>query len=200
LPRYVSATRPGSRQRVADTDRALLALVEEYMPLPPDAGVTVEVRDARALLDDAPTASADMLIADVYGGVRVPAHLTTLSYARAACRVLRPHGRYVANLADTAPFRFAGSQLATFGTLFAHLCLIAEPAVFRGRRFGNTVLVASHDPLPVAELARRTASDVFPARVEHGAALARFTDGVAPVQDGAASPSPEPPPGAFTLG
>jgi len=200
LPRYVAATRPGSRQRVADTDRGLTALVEEYLPLPPGAGVEVEPQDARAFLDASPAGSADVVIADVYGGVRVPAHLTTLSYARAACRVLRPHGIYVANLADTAPFPFVGSQLATLGTVFDHLCLIAEPAVLRGRRFGNTVLVASHDPLPVAALARRTASDVFPARVEHGPALARLSEGRAPVQDGDASPSPEPPDGAFTIG
>jgi hypothetical protein len=72
--------------------------------------------------------------------------------------------------------------------------------VLRGRRFGNIVLAASHEPLPYDALARRTAADVFPARVEHGAALERLTDGAAPVQDGEAAPSPEPPDGAFTIG
>ncbi|HWM39219.1 MAG TPA: fused MFS/spermidine synthase [Streptomyces sp.] len=200
LPRYVTATRPGSRQRVAETDRALTAFVEEHLPLPADSGITLDPQDARSFLDASPAGCTDVVIADVYGGVHVPAHLTTLSYARSACRVLRPDGVYIANLADTAPFPFVGSQLATLGEVFAHLCLIAEPAVLRGRRFGNTVVLASHDPLPVTELARLTASDVFPARVVHGPALKPLAEGRAPVQDADARPSPEPPDGAFTIG
>ncbi|WP_055488923.1 fused MFS/spermidine synthase [Streptomyces sp. WMMB 322] len=200
LPRYVAATRPGSRQRVADIDAALLAFVEEYLPLPPDAGISVAAQDARAFLDGSPAASADVVTADVYGGVHVPAHLTTVSYARAIGRVLRADGICVVNVADTAPFRFAGSQVATFRTVFEHICLVAEPSVLRGRRFGNVVLVASHEPFPVDELARRTAADVFPARVEHGAGLERLTGGAVPVEDGDAAPSPEPPGGAFTIG
>ncbi|WP_314173638.1 spermidine synthase [Streptomyces winkii] len=200
LPRYVAATRPGSRQRVADTDAELLAFVEEHLPLPPASGIELAAQDARDFLDASPAASADVVIADVYGGVHVPAHLTTVSYAGAVRRVLREGGVCVVNVADAVPFRFAGSQVATFRTAFAHACLVAEPSVLRGRRFGNIVLVASHEPFPVDALARRAASDVFPARVEHGAALERLTGGAAPVGDGDAAPSPEPPDGAFTIG
>jgi hypothetical protein len=78
--------------------------------------------------------------------------------------------------------------------------LIAEPAVLRGRRFGNTVLVAAHHPLDTAALARRTASDAFPARVEHGPGLREFIAGAGPVRDEDAVPSPEPPDGAFGIG
>jgi hypothetical protein len=115
-------------------------------------------------------------------------------------RVLREDGICLLNVADAAPFRFAGSQLATFRTVFEHMLLVAEPSVLRARRFGNIVLVASHEPFPVDALARRTASDVFPARVVHGAALERLAAGAAPVEDGQAAPSPEPPDGAFTIG
>ena len=106
----------------------------------------------------------------------------------------------VANLADAAPFAFLRSQLATFSTVFEELALIAEPGVLRGRRFGNAVLVAAHRPLDTAALARRTAADAFPARVEHGAALRRFVAGAAPVGDEDAVPSPEPPGGSFGIG
>jgi spermidine synthase len=200
LPRYLAATRPGSRQEVIEADRGLLDLVAEHLPVPPGSGITVRRADARTALEAVPDASADIIVADVFGGSRVPAHLTTAEYARAAARVLRPGGRYAANLADSAPFRFLGSQLATYATAFAHLCLIAEPAVLRGRRFGNIVLVASQTELPVGVLARRTAADAFPARVEYGAALERLMAGAAPVRDGDAVPSPEPPDGAFTVG
>ena len=201
LPRYLATTRPGSRQQVVEADGGLLELVAEQLPLPPGgAGIAVRRADARAALEAAPEASADVIVADVFGGSRVPAHLTSVAYARAAARVLRPGGTYAANLADGAPFTFLRSQLATFRTTFAHLCLIAEPAVLRGRRFGNAVLVASQGELPVGALARRTAADAFPARVEHGAALERFTGHAAPVRDEDAVPSPEPPGGAFSIG
>ncbi|MFE0326580.1 spermidine synthase [Streptomyces sp. NPDC058960] len=200
LPRYVAATRPGSRQDVVEADRGLLDLVVEHLPLPAGSGIALHPADARAWLEAAPPSSTDIVIADVFGGSRVPAHLTTVAYARAAERVLRPDGVYLANLADAAPFAFLRSQLATFATVFQELVLIAESAVLRGRRFGNAVLVAGHRPLDTAPLARRCAADAFPARVEHGAALRDFMGGAEPVHDENAVPSPEPPDGAFSIG
>lgn len=200
LPRYLAATRPGSRQDVVEADRALLDLVVEQLPLPAGAGIALHAGDARAWLADAPDDSADVLVADVFGGSRVPAHLTSLAYAREAERVLREDGVYVANLADAAPFAFLRSQLATFAELFEELVLIAEPAVLRGRRFGNAVLVAAHRPVDIAALARLTAADVFPARVEHGPALRAFIGDARPVRDEDAVPSPVPPDGSFGIG
>lgn len=200
LPRYLAATRPGSRQHVVEADRALLRLVAERLPLGEGSMVGVHGADAREWLDAAPDDSADVVVADVFGGSRVPAHLTTVAYARTADRVLRPDGHYTANLADGAPFAFLRSQLATFAEVFEELALIAEPSVLRGRRFGNAVLIAAHRPIDIAALARRTASDVFPARVEHGDALRRFIGDARPVRDEDAVPSPEPPDGAFSIG
>ncbi|MGA4950410.1 spermidine synthase [Streptomyces lydicamycinicus] len=200
LPRYLAATRPHSRQDVVEADRGLLALVTEHLPLPGDCGITVHAEDARTALEAAPEDSADVIVADVFGGARVPAQLTSVEYARAAARVLRPDGCYAANLADSAPFAFLRGQLANFATVFEHLALIAEPSVLRGRRFGNAVLLASREPLPVADLARRTAGDAFPARVEHGAALRRLIADAVPVRDAEAVASPVPPDGAFSVG
>ncbi|MFP8887071.1 spermidine synthase [Streptomyces mangrovi] len=204
LPRYLAAARPGSRQEVVEADRALLGLVAEHLPLPPGGGIVVRAEDALTALRGRPPASVDVLVADVFGGSRVPAHLTTLAYARAAARALRPGGVYVANLADAAPFGFLRSQLAGFRTVFGEepgrLCLIAEPAVLRGRRFGNTVLAASRAGLPVERLARLAAGDPFPARVVHGAALERLAGDARPVQESEAAASPEPPEGSFTVG
>ncbi len=200
LPRYVAATRPGSRQDVVEADRGLLEMVVAHLPLPAGTDVSLHTADARAWLEATPGDSADVLIADVFGGSRVPAHLTSLGYVREAERVLRPGGVYLANLADAAPFAFLRSQLATFAAVFEELALIAEPAVLRGRRFGNAVLIAAHRPLDVAALTRRTASDAFPARVEHGPALREFTGDARPVRDDEAVASPEPPDGAFGIG
>ncbi|MGW7088531.1 spermidine synthase [Streptomyces sp. NPDC054871] len=200
LPRYVAATRPGSRQDVVEADRGLLELVTERLPLPAESGITVHGADARQWLEAAAPDSTDVLVADVFGGSRVPAHLTSVAYARAADRVLRAGGLYAANLADGAPFTFLRSQLATFAEVFGEVALIAEPNVLRGRRFGNAVLVASHDPIDIEALSRRTAADIFPARVEYGAALRRFMGDAKPVRDEDAVASPEPPGGAFSIG
>jgi spermidine synthase len=183
-----------------EADLGLLDLVAEHLPLPDGAGVTAHGADARAWLEAAPADSADVVVADVFGGSRVPAHLTTLAWAGEAERVLRGDGVYLANLADAAPFAFLRSQLAAFATLFEELALVAEPGVLRGRRFGNAVLVAAHRPLDTAALARRTAADAFPARVEHGPALRDFIGDARPVRDEDAVPSPEPPAGAFGIG
>ncbi|MFJ2900419.1 spermidine synthase [Streptomyces sp. NPDC087218] len=200
LPRYVAEARPGSRQHVAEADLGLLELVAERLPLPEDSGITVHGTDARGLLERTPAGSLDVLIGDVFGGSRVPAHLTSVEYARAARRALRDGGIYAANLADGAPFDFLRSQLATFAAVFEELALIAEPAVLRGRRFGNAVLVASRHPVDIAGLTRGCAADAFPARVEHGPALDRFIGSARPVGDGEAVASPEPPDGAFGIG
>ncbi|WP_217222982.1 spermidine synthase [Streptomyces anulatus] len=200
LPRYVAATRPGSRQDVVEADRGLLRLVRDHLPLPDGSGVRLHAADARERLEAAPPASADLLIADVFGGSRVPAHLTSVEYARSAGRALREDGIYAANLADSAPFAFLRSQLANFAAVFPELALIGEPAVLRGRRFGNVVLLASYAPLDVAPLVRACAADAFPARVTHGPALTRFIGGARPVADVDAVSSPEPPAGAFSVG
>ena len=74
---------------------------------------------------------------------------------------------------------------------------ISDAAVLRGRRFGNLVLAASPEPLPVDALTRRTAGDPMPGRVVYGADLKRFTAGAKAVTDAIAVPSPAAPPDAF---
>ncbi|CAG7658097.1 spermidine synthase [Actinacidiphila bryophytorum] len=201
LARWLGVRRPGSRQQVVEADRGLAALVAEVLPLP-DPAVTVHTADARGWLADAAAASADLVVADVFGGSRVPAALTSVEFVRDALRVLRPDGLYLANVADAAPFAFLRSQLATARAALGDgdLCLLAEPGVLRGRRFGNAVLAAARGPLPVEALSRLCAADAFPARVVHGADLVRLTGRAQAVTDASATASPAPPQGAFTVG
>jgi spermidine synthase len=197
LPRYVAVTRAGSRQRVVEVDQPLTDLVREHLPLPRGARIRVRADDARAGLAALHTASADVLICDVFAGARTPAHLTTAEFAAEAHRVLRPGGTYVANVADGPPLRFARGQVATLRSVFRHVCLLAEPGILRGRRFGNLVAVASDTELPIDELLRRCARDPMPSRVVHGEDLDRFAGTAQPVRDADAVPSPEPPEGVY---
>lgn len=195
IPRYIAHTRPGSRQRVVELDRALIEFVREELALPRNSGVRVRAGEAREVLTGLTDDSVDLLIVDVFSGARIPAHLTSVEFAEQAARVLRPGGIYAANLADGPGLRFVRAQVATARTVFAQTAIVAQPPVLRGRRFGNLLLVAGTQPLPLRVLARRTASDVFAARVLAGADLDRFVSGAQPVTDDSASPSPQPPHG-----
>ncbi|MEU7056243.1 fused MFS/spermidine synthase [Streptomyces sp. NPDC046197] len=197
LARYVAATRPRSTQQVVERDAQLVQLVRRELPLDPNARIRVRAADAREGLAKVPDGWADLIVADVFSGARTPAHLTSTEFLDEVRRALRPGGLFAANLADGPPLAHLRGQIATAAARFPHLALVADPAVLRGRRFGNAVLVASDLPLPVAELTRRAASDPHPARVEHGRALTDFSGGAVPVTDAAAVASPTPPPSVF---
>jgi spermidine synthase len=197
LPRFVAVTRPGSRQRVVEIDQPLTDLVREHLPLPRGARIRVRADDARVGLAALHTDSADVVVCDVFAGARTPAHLTSTEFAAEAHRVLRPGGVYAANVADGPPLRFARAQVATLRSVFRHVCLLAEPGILRGRRFGNLVAVASDAELPIAEFLRRCARDPMPSRVVHDEDLQRFAGTARPVRDVDAVASPEPPDGVF---
>ncbi|MGI5197796.1 spermidine synthase [Streptomyces sp. CA-288835] len=197
LARYVAATRPRSTQQAVERDAALVQLVRRELPLDPNARIRVRSADAREGLAKVPDGWADLVIADVFSGARTPAHLTSTEFLDDVRRVVKPGGVYAANLADGPPLAHLRGQIATAAGVFPELALVADPAVLRGKRFGNAVLVASDHPLPIAELTRRAASDPHPARVEHGRTLTDFTGGAVAVTDAAAVASPAPPPSAF---
>lgn len=197
LPRYFGATRPGCRQRVVEADGALVALVRRELPLSPAVRCRVRVADARDALVATHDHRYDVVITDVFAALTVPAHVCSVEFIREARRVLRPGGQYVANIADGNPLSFARSQVATLRAVFPQVCLLADAAVLRGRRFGNLVLAASDGPLPLAAITRRLAGDPFPCRLVDGGELERFTAGAAPASDTAAAPSSPPPAGAF---
>ncbi|WP_274558910.1 spermidine synthase [Streptomyces spiramyceticus] len=197
LARYVAATRPRSTQQIVEVDAALVQLVRRELPLDANARIRVRSVDARAGLAKIADDWADLLIADVFSGARTPAHLTSTEFLDDVRRVLKPGGFYAANIADGPPLAYLRGQIATAAAVFPDLALAADPAVLRGRRFGNAVLLGSDRTLPLAELTRRIATDPHPGRVEHGRELADFTGGAAVVTDAGAKPSPEPPPSVF---
>jgi spermidine synthase len=204
LARYVATTRPGSGQLAVESDAEVAEVVRRRLPLAQPsrarggAGRTrVRVADARAAVEQVPAGSFDAVVADVFAGGRTPAHLTSVEFTAAAARALAPGGVYAANIGDGPPLAHARGRVAAVRAVFLHVCVIAEAAVLRGRRFGNLVVAASDHELPVGGLTRRAASDPFPARLVEGEALDRFIAGTVPITDARAEPSPVPPPGAF---
>jgi len=201
LARYVAVTRPGSRQLAVEADPEVATLVRRRLPVgraQRGAGrIGVRLGDARAVLERLRAGAFDVVVADVFAGDRTPAHLTSVEFTRAAARVLAPTGVYAVNVGDGPPLAHARGRVAAVRAVFGHICVMAEPAVLRGRRFGNLVVAGSGRELPLAGLTRRLAADPFPARLVAGGELGRFTAGAAPIVDARAEPSPPMPPEVF---
>ncbi len=195
LPRYVEATRPGSRQQVIELEPALWDLVRENLPLPRGASIRVRIGDARAGLSRLPaglTGAVDLLVSDVYSGAQTPAHLTTVEFYREAAALLAPDGVLLVNVSDGPGLAFARRQVATVREVLSEVIVLAEVQVLKGRRFGNLVVAASAAPLPVEWLPRLMAAGPHPAKVAQGSEIDEFVRGSRPAVDGDATPSPKP--------
>jgi spermidine synthase len=202
LARYIAATRPGSPQLAVESDAGLVDLVRARLPLPrpgrTGGRVRIRVGDARAELARLRASWYGLVVADLFCGAQTPAHLTSAQFDAAVARVLRPDGLYAVNIGDGPPLAHLRARLATIRSVLPHVCVLAEAAVLRGRRFGNLVLAASQAELPVAALARRVAGDPFPGRLVAGPDLNRLVAGAVPITDAGSAPSPAPPPRLFT--
>jgi spermidine synthase len=180
LPRYVLATRPGSRSRVLEVDPQLVDLVREELGLRTGPDLAVRVGDARVTLRDEPTGSADVVVGDAFGGRTIPWHLATTEFVADIRRVLRPDGLYVLNVIDRGELALLRAEAATLLRAFADVALVAVPAGSRPGG-GNLVLIASERPLP-----RAVAPASRGARTYDRAALAAFVGDADPLTDDAA--------------
>ncbi len=202
LPRYIAATRPGSRQQVLEVDRALIDAVRAAAPLPKREQIKIRCADAAQAATVLPAGmlgTVDLLVLDVFAGARTPAALTTTEFFASLVPLLAhdAHGRQgtvALNIADGPPLPFARSVAATVADVFGEVAVAAEPAVLKGRRFGNLVLVAGSVP---DGLARRLAGDPFPGTVLSGGEVTRFVGGAKPFTSANAQESPMPPRGVF---
>lgn len=195
IPRYIDATRPGSRQQVVEIEQPLVDLVREHLPLPRGASIRIRIGDAREGLGRMPAAmagSVDLLVSDVYSGAQTPAHLTTVEFYRACAALLGPAGVLLVNVADGSGLAFARRQVATIREVLPEVIVLAEVQVLKGRRFGNLVVAASSAPLPTEWLPRLMAAGPHPAKVAEGAEIDAFIQGSRPAVDGDATDSPKP--------
>src|SRR5690606_22484296 len=128
LARYVHATRPRSRQIAVEIDPLLAEHVRAWFELPRSPSLRIRVGDARTVLESMPTASADVVVRDVFADARTPEHVQTVEFTEQVDRVLRPGGVYLANCADRPPLTLARAEAATVREVFAHVAMAAEPA------------------------------------------------------------------------
>lgn len=196
LPRYVEATRPGSRQQIVELEGGLVDLVREAAPLPKRASIRVRRGDAREVLGKLPAGmqgAMDLVVVDIFAGAQTPAHVSSVEFYELIRPLLAPGGLVVVNAADGAGLPFVRGQAATLAQLFSSVAAIAEPQVLKGRRFGNVVFVASQTDLESLDwLPRLLAGGPHPARMLVGQEFRDFGRGARAVTDETAVASPLP--------
>ncbi|MEV0457901.1 fused MFS/spermidine synthase [Catellatospora methionotrophica] len=175
VPRYLAATRPGSRSTVFEIDGGLVELAERTLGLRPGPDLRAVVGDARMLLGELPDGSADLVVGDAFGDLAVPWHLTTREMMTEIRRVAGPDGIYAQNVIDGPPTRFIRAEVATVAAVFPHVALIAPRGALDGREGANFVIVASARPLPLPALTARLAMLQQPVPMISGPDLTTFT-------------------------
>jgi spermidine synthase len=184
LPRYLSATRPGSSSRVLELDPVVVEVAEQELGLERTEDLSIRVGDARLGLAQEPADSYDLVIGDAFGGPAVPWHLTTREFVGQIARTLRPGGIYAANIIDYPPLDLARAQLATFAEVFPYVGVYGPQSRVMGTSGGNLILLASDAPLPEAailDLNRgRGARDML---THDSEAVATFIDGAMVLRD-----------------
>ncbi|WP_411699998.1 spermidine synthase [Conyzicola sp.] len=202
LPRYIEATRPGSRQQVVELESDLVDFVRKELPWSPRAQIKVRHGDAREVLGKFPAGlrgSVDLLVVDIFSGARTPAHVTSLEFYTEAVSLLSDEGIVLVNVADGPGLAFAKAATSTLAAVVADVALLAETQILKGRRFGNVVLVGSRSPLPLEWMPRILAGGPHPAKVVAGDELRAFIAGAPIVTDATAIQSPPPAKSVFQV-
>ena len=195
LPRYIEATRPGSRQQVIELEQDLIDFVREHLPLQKNANIRIRYGDAREVLGKLPSGlhgNVDVVIVDVFSGARTPAHVTSVEFYTEAAKLLAPSGVLIVNVADGPGLAFARGQAATLNAVLPHVIALAETQVLKGRRFGNVVLVGTQDAAIGHWLPRLLAGGPHPAKAVEGAEMKQFIGSAPIVLDTTAIASPTP--------
>jgi spermidine synthase len=195
LARYVHHTRPGSPQIMLEPNTRVTELVREWVPFPKGIRLRIRPLGGREGMAELGTDSADVVVLDAFDGGHIPAELTTREFLADVARVLGPGGVLLSNVADGPPLDYLRRALATVDSVFGAVAVVADPALFKRRRFGNFVIAAAPTAqvLPLVEIEQAAARAPWPRRVLHGPELRRLVASAAPITDADALDSPEPP-------
>ncbi|WP_267243542.1 fused MFS/spermidine synthase [Streptomyces sp. PR69] len=193
LPRYLAATRPGTRSLVSEVDSGVVRINRDRLGLRPEAGIDVRAEDGRLGVRRLDAGSRDLVVGDAFGGVSVPWHLTTVEAMTDVRRVLNKDGLYVANLIDHGGLAFARAEVATLSEIFEHVALVGAPADIgldpaATPEGGNLVVLAAKRPVDLRAAQEALDSRQTGWKIATGDALASWigdasllTDDYAPV-------------------
>lgn len=184
LARYFSSVYPDARQVVVELDGKLAELVRDWFDLPRAPLLRIRVGEARAVTETLSENSRDLVVRDVFAGAVTPRPLTTRQFTEHVRRVLSPGGLYVVNCGDTRDLTMAKREAATIGEIFTHTSIIADPAMLKGRRYGNVVIAGSDIPLgDDPGLARELLGGGVPAQIWTDERVRAFCRDAKPLSD-----------------
>ncbi|PKQ25706.1 MAG: hypothetical protein CVT64_08385 [Actinobacteria bacterium HGW-Actinobacteria-4] len=165
FPRYLCHHYPSSRHIAVDIDTVLPELVRDWWDLPRAPRLRIRTQDGLDALATRHADSLDLVVRDAFAGATTPEHLANEQWWMHARRVVRPGGMVVANV-GVWPGKATGlaDTLAARAT-FRRVVAVAEPAIMKGRRRGNVVLVAG-DTVDTDALRRYAASAPLPTGVD----------------------------------
>jgi hypothetical protein len=190
LARYFHAVYPDARQVVVELDGKLADYVRGWFDLPKAPLLRLRVGEAREVTESLTGQTRDVIIRDVFAGSLTPRPLTTREFNSHVRRVLAPGGLYVANSGDAPGLLNAREDAATIADSFKHTMIIADPAMLKGRRYGNMVMAGSDLPFDDDPgLARRLLGGAVPAHIWNDAKVRAFAAG-SPVRRDPKAPAP----------
>ncbi len=177
LARYFVDRYPRSRNTLVELDADLARLVRDWFDLPRAPQLKIRVGDAFTVSQSFVPASRDVIIRDVFAGDQTPPNLRNDEFFHAVHRSLAPSGIYIANCGDHRDLQLAKSELRAMSQVFDHLGAIADPAMLKGRRYGNIILIGSDTPLPRIDdptLAKQLLAGAVPAQYKDTTWCRRF--------------------------
>jgi spermidine synthase len=193
LARYFHAAYPDARQVVVELDGKLAGYVRGWFDLPKAPLLRLRVGEARDVTETLTADTRDFIIRDVFAGAVTPRPLTTAEFTRHVKRVLAPGGVYVVNSGDAPDLKNAREDAATIAAAFKHTVIIADPAMLKGRRYGNMVMAGSDTPFgDDPKLHRRLLGGAVPAHLWDDAQVRAFAAGAPVRHDPPATPSVAP--------
>lgn len=188
FPRYLAATRPGTRSLVSEIDGGVARADRDELGLKSDTGIDVRVEDGRLGVGRLDAGGQDLIVGDAFGGVSVPWHLTTAEAIADVRTALNTTGIYVANLIDYGELSFLRAEIATLGQAFDHILLAGEPRdlgldLTVAPDGGNFVVAASHRALDSDAIQTGLDARETPWKVMQGEALRQWVGDATPLSD-----------------
>jgi spermidine synthase len=183
LPRWLAATRPGSRSNVLEVDGQLVDFDRQRLGLRTSPALRATVGDARVTMRRERRHSADLVVGDAFSGLTIPWQLMTVEWLEEVRAVLRPDGFYALNIIDHPPLALLRSEVATLLKVFKYLRMVTTAGEDGRPTGGNAILFASNEPLAQREHAPVAEATVFdrPSLVRLAAGAKSLTDDYAPV-------------------